>query len=57
MKKYSISELWWKIVKEAFISGYRACHDDVEDYDHDLEKQAERKYKEWKDAFVRTYTD
>ena len=34
--------------KEAFMAGYKACYDAIEDYDHDYDKERERVYKEWK---------
>ena len=38
---------WEDQVYAAFRAGYRACYDDVEDYDHDLDKQIERRLLEW----------
>ncbi len=38
---------WELLVEEAFAAGYCACHDDVEDYDHDLLTMRNLRYKEW----------
>ena len=38
---------WQELVKLAFRNGYLACHADVEDYDHDLEAQLARHWREY----------